>query len=73
MYQYPERPLFEDEEFVGNSLQFILSSFHPNRTEHLSCNNSSSGLIKKENLAFSRKAELSKVLIHVGTAVMGRN
>lgn len=69
MDQHPERPSFEDKEFIA----VYLSSFHPNRTEHLSCNNSPNGLIKEENLSFSRKAELSKVLINVGMAVMGRD
>ena len=68
MYQHPERPSSEDKKFTA----VYLSSFHPNRTEHLSCNNSPNGLIKEENLQFSRKAELSKVLINVGMAVMQR-
>lgn len=69
MYLHPERPSFEDEEFIA----IYLSSFHANSAEHLSCNNSPNGLITEENLSFSRKAELSKVSINVGTAVMGRD
>lgn len=69
MCQHPEGPSFEDREFIA----IYLSGFHPNRTEHLSCNNAPNRLIKEDNLSFSRKAELSKVLINVGMAVMGRD
>lgn len=69
MYQHLGRPSSGEEEFIA----IYLSSSHPNRTEHLSCNNSPNGLIKEENISFSRKAELSKVLINVGMAVMGRD
>lgn len=69
MNQHTERPPFEDEEFIA----IYLNSFHPNRTEYLSCNNSPNGLVREKNLMFSRKAELSKVLIKVGTVVIGRD
>lgn len=62
MYQRPEKPSFEVKEFSA----IYPSSFYPNRTEHLSCNNSHNGLIKEEILLFSRKAELSKVLLSNG-------
>lgn len=61
MYQSPEKVSFEIEEFSA----IYPSSFYPNRTEHLSCNNPQNGLIKEEKL-FSRKAEVSKVLLSNG-------
>lgn len=62
MYQRPEKPSFEVEEFSA----IYPSSFYPNSTEHLSCNNSQNGLIKGKTYHLAEKLSSQKYSSQMG-------